>query len=69
MGRFFSVLCLTMLLLSAGWMLTENAAEEPAQAVFFRMLFPQLMPDWLSEATPGEASVLAEETIGEAVAL
>ena len=69
MGRLFSVLVISVLLLAAGLLLAEGAAPEPAQAVFFRMIFPQLMPFADKEATPGEASVRADEAMGEAVLL
>ena len=46
MGRFFSVLfLLAVLLCPAG-----EAQIEYVQPVFFSMLFPQLLPDWLMDA-------------------
>lgn len=54
MGRLFSVL-----LLAAALMLTPaQRMDTYAQPVFFSLLFPQLIPPQLAEATAGEAVLL-----------
>ena len=63
MGRLFSVsltALLSALLLCAGLALADARAPETAQPVFFRMIFPQLMPCGGAEATPGEAAALGK---------
>jgi len=50
MGRLFLLLALCALLACAA-----PRAQEPAQSVFFSLLFPQLMPDRAETATPDEA--------------
>lgn len=54
MGRLFSVLFLLILLLGV----SVRVSEPAAQPVFFSMLFPQLVPPELLEATAGEAVFL-----------
>ena len=47
------------LLLGAALLLCARAAAGPAaQPVFYRMLYPQLMPEGVQEATQGEAVAL-----------
>ena len=51
MGRLFAALFLCALLLAA-----LALPRKPAQPVFFRMRFEQLLPEWfLGEATEDEA--------------
>ena len=77
MGRLFSVsltALLSALLLCAGLALADARAPETAQPVFFRMIFPQLMPEWAwnapqERATPDEALPFDGQTLGEAVCL
>ena len=61
MGRFFCALALCALLIFA----LQGARREPAQSVFFSLLFPQLSPDFCGmlweAATPGEAQRLNRE--------
>jgi len=52
MGRLFSCLLLTLMLLPA------PRQQECVQPVFFSMLFPQLMPDTNPKTTTGEAVFL-----------
>ena len=54
MGRFFSVLLLMVLLTGMHAQMPESCV----QPVFFSMLFPQLLPGFLQEATAGEAVFL-----------
>lgn len=75
MGRPFSVFLmgLTAVLLLTG-ALCAGARQKPAQAAFFSMIFPQLMPEWAwdapqERATPGEALPNDGQALGEAVCL
>ena len=54
MDRLFCALMLAAALL----LCARTAARPDDQPVFFRMLYPQLMPDGTQEATQGEAVAL-----------
>ena len=51
MGRFFSVLLLLAVLLCPA------AGSRCAQPVFFSMLFPQLIPQWMMEESAKEVQL------------
>ena len=52
----FYALLLTATLFVSGCMIAGNTREE-TQPVFFSLLFPQLMPEFMQEAEHGEAAV------------
>ena len=53
MGRFLCALLIgAMVLLGAA--ACQPSAQEPAQSVFFSLLFPQLMPEWEMDEEPEE---------------
>ena len=53
MGRFLCALLIgAMVLLGAA--ACHPSAQEPAQSVFFSLLFPQLMPEWEMDEEPEE---------------
>lgn len=63
MNRLFAALLVTLALAHSG-------APEPAQPVFFSMLFPQLVLGCKEEQTPGEAqTAMPQAALGEAVLL
>ena len=54
MGRFFSMLLLSAVMLCP----TQRELRCDVQPVFFSMLFPQLIPDWMLKKTAGEEGML-----------
>ena len=54
MGRFFSMLLLSAVMLCP----TQRGLHRDAQPVFFSMLFPQLIPAWMLKGMAGEEAIL-----------
>ena len=54
MGRFFSMLFLSAVMLCP----MMNAYRAETKPMFFSMLFPQLIPDWMMKEAAGKEVML-----------